>query len=85
MDQLCINQKEGEGQHGHREREQEVPKMGQYYSNAMITLISIHAKIGEKIINDLSESLKKRENELIYPNKVVNSSLPILKKIIDSE
>jgi len=38
MDQLCINQSDNE------EKEQEVPKMRQYYSNAAVTLIGIQAK-----------------------------------------
>jgi len=37
MDQLCIDQT------NIKEKEQEIPKMRQYYSNAVATLISINA------------------------------------------
>jgi hypothetical protein len=46
MDQLCINQENT--LEGLAERNQEVPKMGQYYGNAAVTLISIQSKINEK-------------------------------------
>jgi len=46
MDQLCINQ--ADTSEGLTERNQEVPKMGQYYGNTTVTLISIQSKINEK-------------------------------------
>jgi len=46
MDQLCINQ--ADTKEGLEERNQEVPKMGQYYGNAAVTLISIQNEINEK-------------------------------------
>lgn len=45
MDQLCINQENTD--EGLKERNQEVPKMGQYYGNATVTLISIQSQINE--------------------------------------
>lgn len=45
MDQLCINQDNIE------EKNQEVPKMRQYYRNAAVTLISIQSKLYEKETN----------------------------------
>lgn len=52
MDQLCIDQDNNE------EKAQEVKKMGQYYENSHVTLVSINTKIGEEVYN-LPEVLKK--------------------------
>jgi len=45
-DQLCINQNNEEDQLS------EIPKMGQYYGNATVTLIAIHINIGGEDIRD---------------------------------
>jgi hypothetical protein len=62
MDQLCINQLDS------KEKNQEVPKMGQYYGNATATLIAI---------NTNATSAMDRENKLEFVvmalKKVVNS------------
>ena len=51
MDQLCIDQGNV------AEKNQEVPKMRQYYNNAMVTLISINKDIRKKDSNILPPSL----------------------------
>jgi len=56
MDQLCINQEKN------REKDKEVPKMKQYYSNATVTLISINTSYGNEKNIDLEEVLKKIVN-----------------------
>jgi hypothetical protein len=45
MDQLCINQEKTD--EGTQERNQEVPKMGQYYGQAAVTLISIQSQLND--------------------------------------
>jgi len=61
MDQLCIDQENPE------EKNQEVPKMRQYYSNAAVTLISIQTKLHKEITNfsltpiDIIEKIIKSE------------------------
>jgi hypothetical protein len=53
MDQLCINQ--NNSKEGRKEREQEVPKMRQYYGDADVTLIAIDGKVGDlKNVDPLS-------------------------------
>jgi hypothetical protein len=59
MDQLCINQAE-KTEAEIKEMEQEVPKMGQYYSNAEVTLITMNDKVGEG--SDVTEVLAKVVN-----------------------
>jgi hypothetical protein len=53
MDQLCINQNNVE------EKNQEVPKMRQYYGNAELTLIDIGSFIGEEINRENKYELTK--------------------------
>ena len=79
IDQLCIDQK------NNKEKEHEVPKMRQYYGNAIVTLVAVHMNIDKEIIRKLSRSFEKGESGLIYPNKIIENSLPILEKIISSE
>ena len=45
MDQLCIDQKNP------KEKAREILNMRHYYGNSTVTLIAIHAKIGEEIID----------------------------------
>ncbi|CAG8466146.1 31313_t:CDS:10, partial [Racocetra persica] len=68
-----------------KEKGHEVSKMRDYYGNATVTLIAIHAEVGEKNIRDLLKSFDKGESGLIYPNEIIKNSLPILEKIIGSE
>jgi hypothetical protein len=56
MDQLCINQSST------KEKNQEVPKMRQYYNNAEATLIAIHLEIGNEI---------SKENELELAKHII--------------
>jgi len=79
MDQLCINQND-EKEKGH-----EIPRMRQYYGDSSLTLVPINANVGEETIRTLIRSFEKGESGLIYPSEVINSSLPILEKIIGSE
>jgi hypothetical protein len=75
-------------QNNDREKGHEVKKMREYYSNSTVTLVSIQANIGEEIVKKLLKSFEDRnkgENKRIYPNKVIENSLPILEKIISSE
>ncbi|MCE8163468.1 MAG: HET domain-containing protein [Candidatus Moeniiplasma glomeromycotorum] len=61
MDQLCINQ--ADTPEGLAERNQEVPKMGQYYGNAAVTLISIQSEINENkpLTIDIVEKIIRSE------------------------
>jgi len=79
MDQLCVDQ-DSDKEKGH-----EIPKMREYYSNSAITLIAIHASVGEEVIRKLSKSFEVGESNLIYPNEIIKNSLPILESIISSE
>lgn len=79
MDQLCVNQNNS------REKSHEIPKMREYYGNSAVTLIAIHADIGEENIRKLIKSFNKGESGLVYPNEIIESSLPVLEKIIGSE
>ena len=79
MDQLCVNQDNP------KEKGHEVSKMRDYYGNATVTLVAIHAEVGEENIRKLLKSFEKGESGLIYPNEIIESSLPILKKIMGSE
>lgn len=79
MDQLCIDQ------NNEKEKSHEVPRMRQYYSNAVATLISINTNVGREVIRKLIESFESRESGLIYPNEITENSLPILDLIIKSE
>ncbi|CFW92728.1 protein of unknown function (Leucine Rich repeat domain) [endosymbiont DhMRE of Dentiscutata heterogama] len=79
MDQLCVNQDNP------KEKGHEVSKMRDYYGNATVTLIAIHAKAGKKDIKKLLKSFERGESGLIYPNEIIESSLPILEKIMGSE
>jgi len=51
MDQLCVNQ--SNTKEGTEERSQEVPKMRQYYSNSVATLVAMDGNL----INDDNKSL----------------------------
>ena len=61
MDQLCINQRSRE------EKEKEVKKMGQYYSNATVTLIAIHKNVKS------SQDEEWDKNFLGVLEKIINS------------
>lgn len=78
MDQLCINQ------NNPREKQHEVSRMREYYGNSSATLVAIHESIGEGTVKRLLGSFEKGKSGLIYPNQIIKNSLPILKKIIDS-
>jgi len=56
MDQLCINQEDTE--EGRKDREREVVKMRQYYSNADVTLISIQKRLNEEETDYLPSSIE---------------------------
>ena len=56
MDQLCINQEDTE--EGRKDREREVVKMRQYYSNADVTLISIQKRLNEEGTDYLPSSIE---------------------------
>jgi glutaredoxin-related protein len=79
IDQLCINQ------NNPKEKASEILNMRHYYGNSAVTLIAIHDKIGEELLGKWKKSFKKGETKLIYPNKIIESSLPILEKIIGSD
>ena len=79
MDQLCIDQ------NNDKEKVHEVPKMRQYYGNSAVTLVAIHTNIGEERIRKLIKSFEKGASGLIYPNEIIENSLQILKKIVNSE
>ena len=79
MDQLCIDQ------NNPKEKGHEVTRMREYYGNGTVTLIPINTNIGEETIRKLIRSFEPGESGLIYPNKIIENSLPILEKIIGSE
>ena len=56
MDQLCINQEDTE--EGRKDREREIVKMRQYYSNADVTLISIQKRLNEEGTDYLPSSIE---------------------------
>jgi len=68
-----------------KEKGHEVSRMRDYYGNAAVTLVAIQADIGEEVIRELTKSFEPGASGLIYPNKIIENSLPILEKIIGSE
>ncbi|CAI2187543.1 3124_t:CDS:2, partial [Funneliformis geosporum] len=56
--------------------------MRDYYNNATVTLLAIHAEVGEENIRKLTKSFESGESGLIYPNKIIDNALPILEKIM---
>jgi len=71
MDQLCIDQ------NNPAEKAEEVRKMRQYYSNASVTLVAIHTRLG-------GNKVKFSENEQGEVSKCLDLD-KILKIIVKSE
>jgi Leucine-rich repeat (LRR) protein len=63
MDQLCINQENSP--EGIAERNREVPKMRQYYSNVDVTLIAIHSDLLEKVSGQMDKSRERENKQLV--------------------